>query len=115
MSVFHSIISVLDGNTLLCPGCRGSYIHSADVVVFDRDEDAPRTAVTTIYHGGAMSIVSKPSHAATNPSTRRHGVAVRFWCEHCGTGDHLNPDYELTIAQHKGITFIEWRRAGEGG
>jgi hypothetical protein len=38
----------------------------------------------------------------TNPSSRRGGIAIRFWCEGCPFIS------ELTLAQHKGSTEVEW-------
>jgi hypothetical protein len=38
-----------------------------------------------------------------NPSSRRNGVVIRFWCEDC---DVIS---ELTLEQHKGNTLLRWR------
>ena len=37
-----------------------------------------------------------------NPSARRDGLAIRFWCESCDARP------VLTIAQHKGSTLVEF-------
>ncbi|HXU03825.1 MAG TPA: hypothetical protein VN903_22825, partial [Polyangia bacterium] len=39
-----------------------------------------------------------------NPSGRRDGIAIDLWCESCKEGS------TLTIAQHKGMTAIGWRK-----
>ena len=39
-----------------------------------------------------------------NPSGRRQGVTIRFWCEGCAQRS------VLTIAQHKGATLLEQKR-----
>jgi hypothetical protein len=43
------------------------------------------------------------SHHCRNPSERRQGLAIAFSCEDC------DAKLELTIAQHKGNTIVEWR------
>jgi hypothetical protein len=45
----------------------------------------------------------RPSHRVGNPSSRRGGVAIRFWCEGCDSAP------ELTLEQHKGETHLHWR------
>ena len=43
-----------------------------------------------------------------NPSARRYGLRIFFWCEHCCAVPVLN------IYQHKGNTFLRWEdRHGE--
>lgn len=39
-----------------------------------------------------------------NPSSRRHGVTVRFGCEHCRGLS------QLSIAQHKGSSIIKMEK-----
>lgn len=43
-----------------------------------------------------------PNALSGNPSARRDGLRVHFWCEFCGDGLTLN------IAQHKGVTLLDW-------
>jgi hypothetical protein len=89
--------NIIDG--LQCPCCRAPNLHSTYVVTYDRVEDG-ETTETHIEDG---KVTQGPSDARRNPSARRHGVAVGFWCEQCPN------EPELTIAQHKGATFLEWR------
>ena len=87
---------------LLCPNCREFYLHHDRVTVFGRVQaDAPSTALE--IEDMRVRVVRD---AKGNPSSRRHGLAIRFWCEHC---DVIS---ELTVAQHKGITMVEWRYVG---
>lgn len=92
-----------DNDALSCPRCGGTYLHQRMISIFERGEDDPITLVVqvddyTVTNGLVESKRTK------NPSSRRQGLAISFRCEVCG------PDVaELTIAQHKGQTFIEWR------
>ena len=91
-------------NALACPKCGGQNLHHGCVMVFDRDEDDDTELVTTVDHGYT---VVKNYNAATsyNPSARRHGLRIAMECESCGPLE----DYALTVYQHKGCTFIEWK------
>jgi hypothetical protein len=94
-----------DPTWLTCPHCGQSNLHHDAVTVFDRErEDRPVTATTVTGDG----VYRKEGWAAdrANPSSRRDGLAISFWCEHCPALS------ELTIAQHKGCTFLEWRVVG---
>ena len=91
------------GAALLCPECGENFLHHTEVTVFSRPaEDGPVTS-TRIHPDAAVHVL--PGHWKGNPSSRRDGLAVRFYCENCDV------DAELTIAQHKGETSIQWRRA----
>ena len=93
-----------DSTNLLCPACQGSYLHHGTVIVYDRaSEDAPSYAIVVDREG---ALLTEGAEATRNPSSRRHGVAIRFECENCDTVS------ELTLAQHKGCTHLEWRRLG---
>jgi hypothetical protein len=86
---------------LLCPGCGEHDLHHDQVTVFEREtEDAPSRA--TEIDGTRVRVLSD---GRGNPSSRRGGIAIRFWCEHCSAVP------ELTLAQHKGTTLMEWRLA----
>jgi uncharacterized protein (DUF983 family) len=90
------------GPELRCPHCGYNSLHQGQVTVFDRNEDAKTTAVTTVADGVATTRLL-PSDQTGNPSMRRHGLAIAFYCESCGN------NFELTIAQHKGTTPVAWR------
>lgn len=86
---------------LECPCCGSEYLHHAKVTIFDRGEDA-ETVVRTEVQGSKLS-VNPLDQGQGNPSSRRDGVTVDFWCEGCGASP-----ITLTIGQHKGMTEIGW-------
>jgi hypothetical protein len=71
------------------------------VIVYERREDEPKVLRTVVSRGGGVRVDYVVDN--DNPSSRRHGVAIVFSCEHCDGGP------ELVIAQHKGETLIGWR------
>jgi hypothetical protein len=91
-------------DTLLhCPECGGENLHHGTVEVFNRRvEDMPSMAVLIPDDGGPRT--GDPSR---NPSSRRNGIAIGFWCEACGD-DRGGEMHTLNIYQHKGSTYIEW-------
>jgi|HubBroStandDraft_6_1064221.scaffolds.fasta_scaffold334923_1 hypothetical protein len=91
---------------LRCPRCAGQYLHQLNVVVFDRAEDASHVIRTTV-EGGTSRTDVVPNAGSGNPSARRDGLSILFWCEGCDA-KRADP-IELTIAQHKGCTEIGWR------
>jgi hypothetical protein len=71
-------------------------------VFFNRGED--QESVVKIVVDRSTTTTSVDSGAG-NPSSRRHGMFVKFDCEQCSTpGDVL----QLNIAQHKGATELTW-------
>jgi len=95
---------------LLCPVCGPGgygYIHQGVVKNYARGEDDERVVVTTI--DGVQSQVGIEASTNANPSSRRQGLTIQFSCETCGA-----TDLELAIAQHKGQTFVTWRRPAGG-
>ena len=91
-------------DTLACPACGGGNLHHGMVTVYSRGEDALKTDITSVRASGAVLTLKLDSHETENPSPRRHGMAVKFTCETC---DALPV---LTLFQHKGSTYVEWRR-----
>lgn len=91
--------------TLLCPLCTGAFLHSTYVVVYDRHQGGLKTFETTIDHV-EMSRSAVDSEVSDNPSEKRHGLAVGFYCEDCGEDE----EFELTFAQHNGQTLVQWRK-----
>lgn len=87
---------------LVCPRCGSLGLHHAQVVVYDRAEDAPEVTITTVINSGCE--VVPHSQGTENPSSRRDGIAIRFWCEVCG-----QDPIDLTLGQHEGGTQIGWR------
>jgi hypothetical protein len=91
---------------LLCPECHGSFLHQAQVTAYDRHEDAP--TVVRIKNQRHTATVERVSNDVSgNPSDRRQGLAIAFYCETCPA------ELELTFAQHKGVTLLAWRKATE--
>lgn len=86
-------------DTLLCPNCRNSSTHHTSVTVFNRTEDV-ETGRRTIATGVATTI---DGDMTGNPSGRRDGLTIGFYCENCPTV------MELDIFQHKGQTFFRMR------
>jgi hypothetical protein len=93
-------------NAIECPVCGGNNLHHANVSVFDRVEDEVKTTVTTVAESGEVTVRTEDSAESLNPSRRRHGLLITFWCEsNCEVPS-------LAVYQHKGSTYMEW---GEGG
>ena len=88
---------------LECPACGNANLHHGEVTVFTRREDAEKVLVT-IANGTYGQTTTAVTNGKGNPSSRRDGLTIQFTCEHC------NVEPVLTIAQHKGATFIEWQR-----
>ena len=91
------------GAELLCPNCGFNYLHHDRIEIFERVEDATHGVHVSVADGKAILDTS----LAGNPSSRRHGVAIYFWCECC----KATP--VLTIAQHKGNTVVDITHKGE--
>jgi hypothetical protein len=104
MEDWIAIEQLADHGDLLCPRCHSNYLHSGGITAYDREEDAEHTIVTTL-DGAQTAQRRMPSLTCNNPSERRHGIAIVFWCESCHAFS------ELTFAQHKGRTLCAWRDA----
>lgn len=106
-------IAIDDNTWLICPNCGSNYLHHASITVYNRAEDAPATRVThlgTAMDGFASDTTDDTFTSATvksddcdNPSSRRHGLQIRFSCENCDVTPTLN------LYQHKGFTGLEWK------
>lgn len=98
-------------HTLACPRCGDNYLHHGPVTVYDRHEDAEEVR-TTLVAGANISSQMKPNAASGNPSSRRDGIVIEFFCEYCGDLDperkSATPPMALEIAQHKGNTYLRW-------
>jgi hypothetical protein len=100
----------VDQKDMVCPRCRHEpgYLHHRKVETFFRREDA-KEVIVAIAEGGRVKLEQRVSDASGNPSSRRDGVRIHFWCELCGDGLILN------VAQHKGCTRLFWTMAEFGG
>lgn len=98
------------GSLLKCPKCKDVWLHQGNVTVYERSEDAEFT--TVIAQSEDKVVVTKfPSADTHNPSGRRRGMTIEFWCESCndsGVSDYEGKPFYLAISQHKGNTFVEW-------
>lgn len=94
--------AIIDENVLICPSCGNDNLHHDHIDVFFRHkgEDSESYRLSVNAETGD-SLLHGFDHAERNPSERRHGIKVWFWCEHC------HSDVFMTIAQHKGLTLIE--------
>jgi|DEB0MinimDraft_6_1074348.scaffolds.fasta_scaffold51031_2 hypothetical protein len=100
--------------TLKCGECDSENIHQHRVEVFSRYEDEEKYPVYIINHGPKSNPFGEDSKEqlglslkqncvaskTRNPSERRNGVNIIFWCELC---DHKT---KVSIAQHKGMEHM---------
>jgi len=95
-----------NGDGLCCPRCGENNLHHDAFDWYWRPaEDRPSNNIRIEYDTATM----RPDAAKRNPSTRRDGMRLQFWCEHCHGGDQPErPRFELLIYQHKGTTYIVW-------
>ena len=82
--------------TLECPSCGCDYLHHYKIESFERDDDE-ETGVHVSVKGKSVSV---DTDMRRNPSKRRHGMMIYFFCEYCTT----KPVIELI--QHKGRTHL---------
>lgn len=96
--------AVIDEDACLCcPSCHERYIHHTYIKIYQREhEDAPSQLQQINPLDKPKLLGQKPYFSDRNPSLRRDGIRVGFWCETCD--DH----FELKIAQHKGLTLVDF-------
>ena len=88
-----------DEHPLLCANCGEGYgLHHYEVQTFSRREDAEKGLHVTVNIKGDEVQVNDRLY--DNPSSRRGGIVIKFWCELCGV------DSILHIAQHKGAELV---------
>jgi len=90
----------IDHNTLLCPSCGGINLYHEKIEVFSREEDSLKGLHTTIEN----TFPNVNTDLRENPSSRRDGMLIHFHCENCGD------ESTLSLSQHKGSTFIDWKK-----
>jgi len=102
-----------DQNHLACPICSpyqgiGGCLHHEAVYVFNRTSEDSPTGLLALIEGQSITGNGNGDMETMNPSERRNGLLIEFWCEICGYGleDH-HPLY-LAIVQHKGQTEVSW-------
>ncbi len=86
------------GGLLECPACGGDHLHHVKVDVYERAEDQDSGLHVSVAEGKS----SEDANLVGNPSSRRHGLSISFRCEHCSAKPIL------TIAQHKGNTWVNF-------
>ncbi len=84
------------GSILRCCRCGERHLHHDEVDIFARSEDA----VSGLHVNVQNTQVAIDTSLNGNPSSRRHGLSILFWCEIC------HARQVLTVAQHKGQTFV---------
>ena len=84
---------------LVCPHCGGTFLHQNETEIFDRDEDESKGLHVTTWRNDRI-IIRK--NLDGNPSKRRDGLRIHFFCEHC------NKLSVMDIWQHKGSTYIKF-------
>ncbi len=87
------------GGELICPSCKSSYLHHDKVEVFECGEDASYGIHVTVEN----TKVTLDTSLEGNPSARRHGLKIYFWCEGCAAKPIL------TLQQHKGNTYVNFK------
>lgn len=85
-----------DDILLKCPLCDSTYLHHERVEVFNREEDD----VTGLHTNILLDNVSVDNNLDGNPSKRRNGLKIYFWCEGCSENS------AMSIVQHKGSTYF---------
>lgn len=104
----RSEVLVID-DMLQCPHCQdGVYLHSDTVYIFNRREDADKVEVISVNTDSEVVKSKPPNDLSGNPSSRRHGIKIAFYCEVCQDWGNTSERYYLNIAQHKGVTFMSW-------
>lgn len=94
-------MAINDLNQLQCAGCGFEYTHCESIEIFHQvDDTSKKNGVHITVKGLAELKIDRD--ISRNPSARRDGVRMTFSCENC---DVLSV---LTIAQHKGNTFVEY-------
>lgn len=92
-----------DNDILTCPGCGHGNLHQDTVGVYhNRDARTGKEQSVVVSGHSGVAIADVPRAASLNPSNRRDGIRIGFWCEHeCDVPD-------LLIYQVKGLTFVRW-------
>lgn len=88
---------------IACPHCTAQELHHNSVETFFRMEDWDEGVYTKSTHDGVVS----GTDLTGNPSPRRDGVVIRFWCEIC------DGKSKLCLIQHKGSTYMYWDMGNE--
>ena len=85
-------------NILMCPHCGEIFLHQYKTEIFDCDEDDKEGLHITTDRNLRIDI---SKNLFDNPSPRRDGLRIHFYCEICKASSALE------IYQHKGQTFVK--------
>jgi hypothetical protein len=112
VSARSEAIALSADDALCCPCCEEEGgLHQDCIEIFNRSgEDAPSTRIVVPNRAAAgdpAGGIEISGDAEQNPSSRRQGARIRFWCEFC---DLASSGWVLAISQHKGATLIHWVR-----
>jgi hypothetical protein len=93
-------------HNLYCPRCNENNLHLRRTVHYCRTEDDPLITVVSVDNISGFTTVDKMNNdESNNPSSRRDGMQLLFYCESDCT-EHK--PLILNISQHKGTTNFEW-------
>lgn len=100
----------IEDEELQCPNCKNSFLHHSFVQIFERvKEDGESNAIQIDgINSSGKFLISMSENNQRNPSARRDGIIIGFWCECCSA--HI----EMHIAQHKGCTEL-WMQHDPAG
>lgn len=91
----------MDYGMLQCPVCDSINLHQDTVAIYNCKEDENIGTHVEVD----WDKVTMDNKMTDNPSPRRHGLSIHFWCEQCSEN---HPGSILNIYQHKGSTIMEW-------
>jgi len=90
---------------LHCPHCAGTNLHHIRSEVYNRASEDDYFGTMSITDDAPPECVKDmkfETSFSNNPSTRRNGIRIFFYCEWC-------PEVSvLDIIQHKGSTYVVW-------
>lgn len=90
-----------ESGVLICPNCGESNLHHDRVTVYARADggEAKRTVVESPAFCNEET--RRRGRIPKNASDQRSGLVVEGCCEHCPAR------WRMTVAQHKGTTFVK--------
>lgn len=86
--------------------CSSDFTHHGDVEVYVRDREDGESQITLVNAKSKKTALMRDELDA-NPSCRRNGIRIWFWCECC------HEDFSITMAQRKGMTYVFGLRFAE--
>jgi hypothetical protein len=88
----------LNDTIITCVRCQSEWLHHCAIDIHARIGGEDGVNVVTRHYGTGIP--------TDNPSCRRDGLVIQFYCEHC---DAVTT--EVTLAQHKGQSLMVKRPA----